>query len=670
MNQVRLWLGISVCLVVITLGIMYRGLPTTLAQDGPMNWPQWGQNPQHQGFVSNIGQAATSILADQVYDPFTAAEERDTGGDLLVHYQVPLVDGEDVFMEFKAGTFIECDPPGSGNPPDGQPDCGISAWNSQTWNQKRLHWENGNLVEKWVFHSDWKAVRIELAQWEPAYHAVLANGFVYDPGFSGSVFKLNRGAGTVVSRISPFGITDANTFVAGPLSADSNGNVYYNAIRFTDQTPGVFPGLVNSWLVKIAPDDTVSMVSYPTLLDSVKPPTTCERNFLTSDLPWPPTPTTSPRMGPCGDQRPGLNITPAIGPDGTIYTASRGHNPGFGGGDRASYVVAVNPDLTLKWATPLAHTLNDGCGHLVPTATVPFPVSPPWDLATFKGKCRFGASDGVDPATNQPGSGRINDAGTSSPVVLPDGNVYFGAWGRYNVSRGHAYKLNGSNGAILATYDFGWDDTQAVFQHDGTYSIVMKDNHYDEEEGFYCNTFLNAAGTAFIPTVSQGGDPTIKQNVICDYTNIPAGPFFITQVNPNLTPEWKFKSTETRDCHRNADGSVTCVNDGRHPNGFEWCINAPAVDGGGNVYVESEDGNIYVLEQGHSGIFTTPKFKLFTNLAVGAAYTPFSIDQQGRLYAQNNGHLFVVGAGGGGVGQSDEGNGPHTAKRFPETDKD
>jgi hypothetical protein len=132
----------------------------------------------------------------------------------------------------------------------------------------------------------------------------------------------------------------------------------------------------------------------------------------------------------------------------------------------------------------------------------------------------------------------------------------------------------------------------------------------------------------------------------------------------------KLQSTETRDCHRNADGTVACVNDGRHPNGFEWCINAPAVDGAGNVYVESEDGNIYVLDQGHSGVFTTPKFKLFTNLAVGAAYTPFSIDLHGRLYAQNNGHLFAVGEGGGGVGQQDESNGPHTPKRLPETDKD
>jgi outer membrane protein assembly factor BamB len=617
----RWYIAVFLCASLIVLWSVQRLPTTTFADDeGRPTWPQWGQNPQHQGFVRTEGQAATTILADKIYDPFTAAEERDAGGTLLVHYQVPLIDGNDVFMEFKTGRFIECNPPGSPFPPAGETDCGQSAWNSQIWNQKRLHWEDGNLVEKWTFQSDWKAVRIELAQWEPVYHAVLANGFVYDPGFGGSVFKLDRGDGTVVSRIKPFGDTlDPNTFVAGPLSADEDGNIYYNAIKFTDQTLGFYPGLVNSWLVKIAPDDTVSMVSYPTLLAPVSPPSdsTCERSFANATLPWPPDPTSVPRLGLCGAQRPGLNIAPAIGRDGTIYTASRGHFPS---GDRASFVVAVNPDLTLKWATSLQHALNDGCGVLVPIASSTTPE---------KGKCRNNANLGVDPSTNRPGDGRILDAGTSSPTVLPDGNIVFGAYTRYNIARGHTFKLRGSDGAILATYDFGWDDTMAVLRREdddsGGYSIVMKDNHYDEEAGFYCNPF---SGVSLI---------------VCASTGIPAGPFYITQLNSNLVPEWKFQSTETRDCKRNPDGSITCVNDGLHPNGFEWCINAPAIDGDGNVYVESEDGNIYVLGQGNSGTFTTPKFKLFTNLAVGAAYTPFSIDRRGRLYAQNNGHLFVIG---------------------------
>jgi hypothetical protein len=49
------------------------------------------------------------------------------------------------------------------------------------------------------------------------------------------------------------------------------------------------------------------------------------------------------------------------------------------------------------------------------------------------------------------------------------------------------------------------------------------------------------------------------------------------------------------------------------------------------------------LPQGHSGIFTTPGGKMFLNIALGAAYTPLSIGPDGKLYTQNNGHLFVVG---------------------------
>jgi len=610
-------------------------------EEGGSGWPQWGRNQRHEGSVRAEGQAVTSILADLIYDPFAAAEARDTGGNLLVHYQVPLLQGNDVFMEFKTGRFIECDPPGSGNPPPGEDDCGQSAWNTQIWTEKRLHWEEGHLVEKWTFQSDWKAERVELAQWEPVFHAVLAGGFIYVPGAGGTVFKLNTHTGANLGRINPFETIDPNTYVAGPLSADRHGNVYYNALQLTPGVPAghFYQDLIDSWLVKIAHNGTVSKVSYGTLLAPVNPPAAnaiaCERSFAVSTLPWPPDPTSEPRTGLCGGQRPGLNIAPAISADGTIYTASRGHEPA---GDSQAYVVAVQPNLTLQWATSLKDTLNDGCGVTVPITSSPTPE---------RGACRFGATVGVDPSTNRPGSGSILDAGTSSPTILPDGHIVFGAYTRYNIARGHSYKLHHADGRILATYDFGWDDTPAVLRHaeedSSAYSIVIKDNHYDEEAGFYCNTDDTP--------VSQGGDPTHIPNVVCDFTGIPAGPFYITQLDAHLVPEWQFQSTEVRNCQRNDDGSVTCIDDGEHPNGFEWCINAPAIDGKGNVYVESEDGNIYVLDQGHSGVFTTPKFKLFGNLALGAAYTPYSIDGEGRGYAQNNGHLFAVGEGGGDAGQ-------------------
>jgi hypothetical protein len=103
--------------------------------------------------------------------------------------------------------------------------------------------------------------------------------------------------------------------------------------------------------------------------------------------------------------------------------------------------------------------------------------------------------------------------------------------------------------------------------------------------------------------------------------------------------EWSHTDTETRTCQRNPDGTVACVDDGQHPNGFEWCISAPAVDRDGNVYGISEDGNLYVIgNDGHQ------RDKVFLSKTIAAAYTPVSIDNQGRVYAQNNGELYVLGS--------------------------
>jgi hypothetical protein len=598
---------------------------------GPTNWPQWGQNPQHQGFVDTAGQSLTSILADVTVDPFVPQEQADQDGELLAHYPVPIVHENDVFMSFKTGTYTAILPDGSNL---------HTHWNSQIWNYKRLHWEGNpaTLVEKWNFQSDWKPVPNDFTGWEPVFHGVLAGGFMYVPGAGGRIYKLDRGDGTLLNTISPFSGVDPNTYVASPLSADDNGNIFYNSFQLTPTN-----GLVNSWLVRVGNDDSVSTVQYTDLVPGA--PTLCSGIFPSNNttLPWPPSPTAQPAISACGAQRPGVNIAPAIAPDGTIYTASRAHR-----NTRYAYLVAVNPDLTPKWASSLRDRLNDGCGVLVPKATV--------DNQIQKGKCRYNAPTGVDPQTNQMPAGRILDDGTASPTVLPDGNVLFGTYTRYNIARGHLMKFS-SSGAFQASYDFGWDDTLGVWQHDGTYSIVMKDNHYDEESGYYC----------FTPTpVSQGGPPTVR-NIVCDYTGIPAGPFYITQVNPNLVPEWKFHNTNTQSCTRNPDGSLTCVSD--HPGGFEWCVNAPLIDRNGVVYANSEDGNIYSIDQGHSGVFTTPKQRLFQNIAIGAAYTPASMDASGRIYSQNDGHLFVIGTGGREVGHGGGHGGQHTgSKRPPDVD--
>jgi hypothetical protein len=408
----------------------------------------------------------------------------------------------------------------------------------------------------------------------------------------------------MVSHINPLsdvnGVTAANTFVSGPLSADSNGNIYYNVIEIAPTaSPWDASDVVNSWLVKIAPSDAATKVTYAALVPGAPAGNsmTCPGTFAflpnaATTLPWPPSSgSTAPFFpGPCGSQRPGVNIAPAIAPDGTIYTGSRAHFDSM-----VSYLVAVNPNLTPKWAASLQTRLNDGCGNS------PGFIVPNGPTTSTPNACRLGTHVGVDPTTNAPGSGSIVDQASSSPTVLPDGSVIFGALDNYNADRGHLFHFD-SAGNFLNAFFFGWDSTPGVWVHGQAYSILVKDNHYNAPQ--YC--FLNS--------------------VVCQ--SLPPGPYYITQLDPNLNIEWQFQNTTI---------------DITHPNGYEWCINMPAVDSDGSVFVNSEDGNIYMISQGHSGVFTTPGGKSFLDIALGAAYTPLSIGPDGKLYTQNNGHPIVVG---------------------------
>jgi hypothetical protein len=573
-------------------------LPASLtAQD----WPQWALNPQHTLFNSQVtAQPLNKILANIVYDFNVAQEQADPNntGNLLVHYQVPLIEGNDVYIESKAGTYSN------------------NTYSTQTWHQNKYTWQGSNLTKVWTFDTDWFAPGSSADFWEPVYHAVLANGFLYDPGRGGTIFKLNKSNGSVVKRINPFGTTiDPNTFTASPLSTDGHGNIFYNVVQIsTPPTVSFFTNdVVNSWLVKVGPDDSISMVSYTTLLSQAQikgeavPPATgrCNVSFLDSQLPWPPQPNANPRTTPCGTQRAALNIAPAIAPDGTIYTVSKGHFV-----TRYNYLVAVNANLTGKWAASFRNLLHDGCG-------VSEPIGNPGG-ANANGGCNAGATFGVDPATNEPPPARVLDDSSSTPTIAPDGSIFYGAYTLYNFAQGHLLHFSAS-GNFLNSFNFGWDSTVAIFPHGGTYSVVMKNNHY--AGGSYC------VDPNWCPAPRTNADLLGKES------------FFITQFDPNLNIEWTFQNTNTNSCTRNPDGTITCVSD--HPNGFEWCVNAPLVDATGTVYANSEDGNLYAIGQG--GVLEQ---KLFQQLALGAAYTPASIDSGGRIYSQNDGHLFVAGTSG------------------------
>ncbi|HSB09759.1 MAG TPA: hypothetical protein VLM38_09775 [Blastocatellia bacterium] len=565
-------------------------------QSGGLSWPQWAQNPQHTGSLNVVGQNLDQILADVIFDEVAPQEIAAAGGDLLVHYQVPLVDGDDVFMESKTGNY------------------NTQHYDTQLWHQNRFQWQGNQLVKIWTFDSDWVAPGSQFDFWEPVYHAVLANGFVYDPGAGGTIFKLNRSNGAVVTRINPFPTLDSKRYTASPLTADSAGNIYYNVVEVAPGGTSFFSkDIVDSWLVKVAPDDAVTKVSYTTLLAGAQikgeavPAATagCKVEFAASQLPWPPSPDAVPTTTPCGKQRAALNVAPAIAPDGTIYTVSKGHFV-----TRYNYLIAVNTNLTGRWAASLRGRLSDGCNDGTNSSTSLLPLN------GTPGGCRVGAHAGVDPGTNEPPPGRVLDDGSSTPTIAPDGSILFGAYTRYNFAQGHLMKLS-SNGDFLGAYRFGWDITPGIYQHGGTYSIVMKENHYGGV-GSYCND-----------------DAVCPPDRTATYPNDPEA-YFVTQLKKNLQVEWMFKNTNTLSCFRQPDGSITCVDD--HPNSHEWCINALAIDSNGVVYGNSEDGWLYSINQGG-----TLRQRIFQQSTLGAAYTPASLGPDGKIYSQNSGHLIVVG---------------------------
>src|SRR5687767_15826239 len=101
---------------------MLRLLVIVLAfasQLSAQTWNQWGGGPRHTGSIPVYGQSLRERMADIVYDPFVSAERAEAGGSLLVHYQAPLSDGNDVFMEAKSGAFT-----------------GFRTWETQVWSMR------------------------------------------------------------------------------------------------------------------------------------------------------------------------------------------------------------------------------------------------------------------------------------------------------------------------------------------------------------------------------------------------------------------------------------------------------------------------------------------------------------------------------------------------------
>jgi hypothetical protein len=553
---------------------------------GP-TWSQWGQDARHGSALATSGQPLAASHLDVVYDPFVSTQLWQTSG-ATAHYMTPLTSGSSVFIETKGGSYS------------------LDTYATETWGVTRYDWGSGSPTRAWRYVSDWKAIGGSQALWEPVFHGALANGFLYLPGAKGSLLKIDPGTGTLVSRVVPDASWDDRTYVVSPVTADPAGKVYFTVLRLHDDGSTFYGNdVVDSFLVAVDPRDATRTVSLLAIVAGAPGATDpCETTFADADLPWPPSPTATPPSSACGTQRAAVNAAPAVGPDGKVYVVTRAHF-----NSRYAYLVALRSDLGLAWATSLRDRFHDGCG-------VPHTIGGQLEPNGMPGGCAARATMGVDPTTNRAGAGAVLDNATSSPVVAPDGSLFLGTSSFYNYAQGHLMHFAPA-GQYLGAYPFGWDTTPAVYVHHGTYSLVTKDNHYGAT-GSYCSnpTFCPTDRTATAPDYPEG--------------------YSIVQLSPSLDVEWRYEATNTERCEPGGDGGLSCVAD--HPHSFEWCVNAPAVDALGTVYAGSEDGWVYAIHQGGS-----LRDKLFVVATVSSAYTPVSLDAEGRVYALSSGHAFAMG---------------------------
>jgi hypothetical protein len=221
----------------------------------------------------------------------------------------------------------------------------------------------------------------------------------------------------------------------------------------------------------------------------------------------------------------------------------------------------------------------------------------------------------LDPVSGQ--GATISSNGTSSPMVAPDGRVFFGMLGTpggSNASRGWLMQFDSLLVSTGAPGAFGWDVTPSLvplsmvpsYAGSAPYLIMDKYNFYagfGAGDGVNKLAILDPDATRLDPI--SGATVMNEVRVIAGVTPDPdAGPSF-----PNAV--------------------------------LEWCVNTSVVDPyTGSVLVASEDGHLYRWSL-ESNSFTE-SLEIATEL--GQAYTPSLIGPDGQVYTIHNSTLYAVGS--------------------------
>jgi hypothetical protein len=216
----------------------------------------------------------------------------------------------------------------------------------------------------------------------------------------------------------------------------------------------------------------------------------------------------------------------------------------------------------------------------------------------------------VDPNLGTPA--RVSGDATSSPVVGPDGDVYFGVLEANLPSHNNRGWLLHFDSTLTQTKipgSFGWDNTptvvpaSAVPSYTGTSSYLLA-TKYNNYGGAGSGNGQNRM--AILDPFAELPDPISGRQVMAEVMTI-LGP----------TPDTNYA------------GGVR-----------EWCVNTGAFDPATrSMLVNNEDGYLYRWDLSTNTLSQRIRF----NNGLGQSYTPTAIGADGTVYSINAGVLFAVG---------------------------
>jgi hypothetical protein len=274
--------------------------------------------------------------------------------------------------------------------------------------------------------------------------------------------------------------------------------------------------------------------------------------------------------GDAAIQKPAMNCAPALSADGSTLYIAVNIAPG-GGVTQRGYLLAL-------------------------------------DSTTLAVRARVAL---IDPNLGVPA--RISDDGTSSPVIGPDGRVFYGVleaqFPTHN-ARGWLLQFDELLNPAGVPGSFGWDVSPTVipasmvasYGGTSTYLLAQKYNNY---RGVGTGDGLNRMAV-LDPGASQA-DPVVPSVQV------------MREVLTMLSPT--------------QDGNTS----GRR----EWCINTMAADPQRNsILANNEDGVLYRWNLTNNTLSQNVRL----NAGLGQAYTPTLVGADGAVYAIGNATLYAIRA--------------------------